>query len=72
MMHTSNTIRTQKAQRNQKAYENVFEMCHFGAALGEGCFNTSKLRPMKYGPAMEGKDKDKWVQAVSEEYDRMG
>ena len=47
------------------------EMGHLGAALGGGFENTSELRPMKYGPAMEGQDKSKWKIAVKEEYDRM-
>ena len=52
-------------------YDNVYELCHLGAALGGGFENTAELRPMKYGQAMQTKHKANWVKAVREEYDRM-
>jgi len=41
------------------------------AALGGGFFNTSELKPMKYKEAMATADKEKWIIAVKEEWDRM-
>jgi hypothetical protein len=51
--------------------DNEPELCLLGAALGGGFQNTAELRPMKYGPAMEGADKLNWSKAVDEEYERM-
>ena len=57
-----------------KAEEQLTESNQYscvGAGIGGGFSNTAELRPMKFGEAMQGKDKDKWMQAVREEHERM-
>eukprot|EP00957_Ditylum_brightwellii_P128327 9787862-Ditylum_brightwellii.AAC.1 len=41
------------------------------AGIGGGFINTNELHVMKYNKAMAEKDKDKWKEAVKEEYKRM-
>ncbi|KAL7573927.1 hypothetical protein ACA910_001939 [Epithemia clementina (nom. ined.)] len=48
---------------------NIF--CCVGAGLGGGIQNTQELHVLNYKEAMQTPDRDKWQQAVEEEYDRM-
>ncbi|KAL7563155.1 hypothetical protein ACA910_014434 [Epithemia clementina (nom. ined.)] len=48
---------------------NVF--CCVGAGLGGGIQNTQELHVLTYKEAMRTPDRDKWQQAVEEEYERM-
>ena len=41
-----------------------------GAGLGGGFENTNELKVMKFNEAMQSKDKEQWLKAVDEEYER--
>jgi Reverse transcriptase (RNA-dependent DNA polymerase) len=42
-----------------------------GAAIGEGIGHTGKLQAAKYKEAMSGPEKEKWIQAIEQEHNRM-
>jgi hypothetical protein len=42
-----------------------------GAAIGEGIGHTGKLQAVKYKEAMSGPEKEKWIQAIEQEHNRM-
>ena len=56
---------------NERHFEMSSEMGYIGAALGGGFENTNELRLMKYQEAMKTKDKEKWKEAVKDEYKRL-
>ena len=47
------------------------ELAFVGAGLGGGFTNTNELRVMKYDEAMAGPDRDKWIEAVKDEYENL-
>ena len=47
------------------------EVACVGAALGGGFANTNELKVLKYKEAMAGPDKEKWEEAVHQEYLKM-
>jgi Reverse transcriptase (RNA-dependent DNA polymerase) len=52
-------------------YDMGYETGLIGAALGGGFGDTTELKPMKFDEAMRTENKDKWLQAVEEEFHRM-
>jgi hypothetical protein len=42
-----------------------------GAAIREGIGHTGKLQAVKYKQAMSGPEKEKWIQAIEQEHNRM-
>jgi hypothetical protein len=62
---------TEEFLKNDESDDSLSEMGNLGAALGGVFENTTELRPMKYGEALQSKDRLKWSKAVREEYDRM-
>jgi hypothetical protein len=42
-----------------------------GAAIREGIGHTGKLQVVKYKEAMSGPEKEKWIQAIEQEHNRM-
>ena len=46
-------------------------MLAVGAGIGGEFLDTIELKPMKYKQAMSTKDKDHWMKAVEDEYNRM-
>ena len=51
--------------------DEIGELACVWAGLGGYFDNTNELHVMKYHEAMATADKDKWTEAVKEEYDRM-
>ena len=49
----------------------IGELACVGAGLGGGFDNTYELHVMKYHEVMATADKDKWTEAVKEEYDKI-
>ena len=67
-----NYIRECSQQNMSKDDYNIdYELAGVGAGIGGGFKNTKELRVMTYGEAMLSKDKEKWLQAIGEEYQRM-
>ena len=46
------------------------EICAVGAGLIGGFNNTKELKVMKFEEAINGKDRNKWLKAVEEEFER--
>ena len=49
----------------------VHEAGLLGAGLGGGFNNAKELRPIKYKEAISGADKEQWIKAIDEEWERM-
>lgn len=47
------------------------EVLLIGAGVGGGFGNTNELKPMKFQQAMNTKDKEGWIKAVEEEWNKM-
>ena len=47
------------------------EIVAVGAGIGGGFANTQELIPMKFKEAMAGPERNEWITAVAEEYQRM-
>ena len=57
-------------QAGANVISSLFEVAGVGAGTGNEFNNTAELKPMKYKAAMKCDDKELWIQAVEEEYNK--
>ena len=57
-------------QAGANVISSLFEVVGVGAGTGNEFNSTAELKPMKYKAAMKCDDKELWIQAVEEEYDK--
>jgi hypothetical protein len=50
---------------------NIFEYELVGAGIGGGFSNTDELKVLNFKKAMKSNDKEKWIEAIDEEWNRM-